>query len=592
MNAAGDNTLVRLLARRVAQTPAAVAYRIENRAGGWDALSWGDFGARVARLRRSLQAAGLRRGDRLALIAPVSFEWETLHHAALALGAVVVGLDGHDLPERIAAMADVADITAWAVTQTRPLAQLSADRRGRARLLIALAALDGHGLDGLPPARRWDELLAPARDGGDDAADAAVDTGAGAPAPGDEATVIFTSGTTGAPKGIAYSHGQLCLAVDRIGEAYSFAGAQSRLLCWLPLSNLFQRIVNLAAMRQGAATSLLADPRRVMEVVAQVEPEIFIGVPRFYEKLYEGIRANIAAQPAWRRRIANWAWDVGRRAAAGPQGSRAPSALARRLAERLVLARVRAVMGTRLRCMVSGSAPMPRLLLDELRALGWLVLEAYGLSENVMPMAMNRLDDYRLGSVGRPMPGNEIVVDAEGAIKVRGAGLFRGYLGDAGPAPFDAEGYYATGDLGAIDADGYLRLTGRSGDLIKTSTGRRVAPAGIEARLGGLPGIDQVMVVGNGRKGLVALCTCSGADDAAARATREFALRARVATLGEHERPLAVALLRRPFSIDAGELTPNLKLRRAAIEQRHAALIQSAYERADSSPAGAGLPIV
>lgn len=586
MNATGADTVVRLLAQRVAQTPGAVAYRIENAAGGWDELSWGEFGTRVARLRRALRAAGLRRGDRLAVIAPVSFEWETLHHAALALGAVVIGMDGHDLPERIAVMADLADVSAWAVASAKPLARLSAARRGRARLLIALAPLEGAAVEGLPPATGWDDLFA--------AADAAADAGAPDrdPEPGDEATVIFTSGTTGAPKGIAYSHGQICLAVARIGEAFSFAGPESRLLCWLPLSNLFQRIVNLSAVRQGSATSLLADPRRVMEVVAKVEPEIFIGVPRFYEKLYDGIRTQIAAQPAWRRRIANWAWDVGRRAAAERPRRSAPATLAQRLAERAVLARVRAVMGTRLRCMVSGSAPMPRLLLDEFGALGWLVLEAYGLSENVVPMAMNRVDDYRHGSVGRPMPGNEIVIDGDGAVKVRGAGLFGGYLGEPAPPPFDADGYYRTGDLGRFDDDGYLYLSGRSGDMIKTSTGRRIAPAGIEARLSGLPGIDQVMVVGNGRKGLVALCTCVGGDDAPARARRELALRQRIATLGEHERPIAVALLHRPFSIDEGELTSNLKLRRAVIEQRHAALLESAYERADRGPAGADLPIV
>ena len=182
-------------------------------------------------------------------------------------------------------------------------------------------------------------------------------------------------------------------------------------------------------------------------------------------------------------------------------------------------------------------------------------------------MAMNRPDDFRLGPVGRPLPGNGSVITENSEITVRGPGLF-GYLGEEDHRRLDSDGFYHTGDLGGFDQDGYLSVSGRSDDMFKTSTGRRVAPAGIKARLRSVFGIDQAVLVGSGRKCLVALCTCMTArPDEQTLACSERELRERVAAMGDHERPRAIALIELPFSIERGELTANLKLRRAAIEQ-------------------------
>jgi long-chain acyl-CoA synthetase len=238
--------------------------------------------------------------------------------------------------------------------------------------------------------------------------------------------------------------------------------------------------------------------------------------------------------------------------------------------DRTVLRRIRRIMGDRLRCMVTGSAPIPKHLLEEFHALGWLVLEAYGLSENVLPMAMNRPDDFRLGTVGRPLQGNEIAVTEDSEIWVRGPGLFAGYVGDANPRPLDSDGFYRTGDLGRFDKDGYLIVSGRSDDMIKTSTGRRVAPASVEAELRSVSGIDQAVIFGAGRKCLWPLCTCVPAHPhEAASVGLERELRERVARMSENARPRGIALLDLPFSIEQGELTSNLKLKRAVIESRH-----------------------
>lgn len=562
-------TVPQLLALRAHESPHAEAFRIEAQDGHWSTVTWHDFAAQVNRLSGALAASGLRHGDRFALIAPVSLQWELLHHAALRLGAVVIGMDAHDLPQRLADMAAQARVNAFAVSSPHVLSGLDAGHFEDARFILRLG--DMPRLDIPCHQFDWSELLS-------NQPDTPPDGPGGSAAADDDATIIFTSGTTGRPKGIPYTHRQLLLAINAICDAFSFVGKDGRSLCWLPLSNLFQRMVNLASMRNGVVTYLLDDPRRVMDVVAQASPDVFIGVPRFYEKLYDGIRQKLEAMPAPSRFLATRAWRLGGVVSRlGQEGRPAPPSLRllHAVADRLILRRIRSIMGDRLRCMVTGSAPMPLHLLTEFHALGWVILEAYGLSENVMPMAMNRLDAFRFGTVGRPMPGNEIDISPEGVVRVRGEGVFRGYLGDEAASPLDSEGFYTTGDLGRFEPDGYLRLIGRASELIKTSTGRRIAPAPIEALLRSVPGVDQAVVVGNGRKGLAALCTLteSPLNDSSLR----LALRAQLRTLAEHERPLAIALLNRPFSVDTGELTPSLKVRRDVVEARHAGLIESLY---------------
>ncbi|MBZ8138328.1 long-chain fatty acid--CoA ligase [Rubrivivax gelatinosus] len=574
-------TLPSLLAERAATSPSATAYLQRDGAGRWLPLTWQEFADQVDRLSRALTAAGLRRGDRLALIAPVSLKWELLHHAALAVGAAVVGLDAHDLPRRIADMAEQSDVTAFVVADPAVLSGLDERRLASARFVLLLEPAGQVPASIAERALNWDTLLAATT------AAATAEAQIAPVAPEDIATIIFTSGTTGQPRGIAYTHGQVCLAVDEICATFSFIGDTSRLLCWLPLSNLFQRIVNLAATKQGAATYLLSDPRQVMQAVSEVAPDIFVGVPRFFEKLLEGVRAGIKSQPPLRRWIAERSWALGRQFSEHKLRGTQPTLTLRLLhglADRWVLRQIRSVMGHRLRLMVTGSAPIGAQSLHEFHALGWLVLEAYGLSENIVPIAMNRPDDFCFGTVGRPVASNEVVLAEDGAVKVRGPGLFRGYVGGTGPGPFDAEGFYTTGDLGAWDTKGHLRLIGRSGDLFKTSTGRRIAPAHVEATLRQLPGVDQALVVGAGRKYPVALLTVGGRLGQEARDRLDRALERCRSELAEHECPRGVVLLERPFGIEQGELTPNLKLRRAAIEALHAPAIDALYERLDARP--------
>jgi long-chain acyl-CoA synthetase len=251
------------------------------------------------------------------------------------------------------------------------------------------------------------------------------------------------------------------------------------------------------------------------------------------------------------------------------------------IADRAVLRRLRAVMGDRLQCMVTGSAPTPLHLLEEFHALGWLVLEAYGMSENVMPMAMNLPARFRLGTVGVVTPGNEIAIAPNSEVSVRGPGVFSRYVNASSTPPRGPGSYHFTGDLGALDDDGFLRLRGRTADFLKTSTGRRVSPEPIEATLRKSPGVDQVVVVGHGRKQIAAIVTLSTSDlpTGDAREALEHQLRLHIAKLAAAEQPAVVIVSERALAVERGELTANLKVRRAQVESNYSEALGRAFSR-------------
>jgi long-chain acyl-CoA synthetase len=412
--------------------------------------------------------------------------------------------------------------------------------------------------------------------------------------------IVFTSGTTGEPKGIAYTHRQTCGAVASILRAFPDIEPGSRLACWLPLANLFQRMINLCAIGRSAQTFYVEDPKSVMQHVPRIAPHLFIGVPRFYEKLYAGIQSAIDAGPDWRRRLADWAISAGDRDARARRGSArlgAGGRIAAAVAERLVLRPLRRrIMGGNLRFFISGSAPMPVWLLERFHAFGFPILEAYGLSESIVPVAANRPENFRFGTVGLPLASTEVRLADDGELLLRGPGVFRAYLGDA-VERVDADGFLASGDYATIDGDGFITLTGRKSDLFKTSTGRRIAPAGIEGQLRRIPYVEHAIVFGANRPVVVALLVVSAEalgtrldgrsmiqeTTGCAAAVRED-IAAAVTELASWQRPAGIVLITHPLSIDDGFLTPNLKLRRSRIEQAFAGHLDALYEMLAAAP--------
>lgn len=565
------DTLPSLLAERAQGTPASPAQWALGQNGAWRATSWRDYFNAASRAASLLRGLGLKPGDHIGIMAPSRVEWDIAQMGALAAGATVVGIDMHEHDARLAEMLDMTHLTALVVSEESVLARLPVATRHRLRFVISLAPVAGAS-----GAVHWDTLMERAFAGAEWVNHASPD---------DHALIVFTSGTTGAPKAIAYTHRQVCLACDAILEAFSDIEAGSRLACWLPLSNLFQRMINFCAIARGGETYYVADPRDIMRHVPRIAPQVFLAVPRFYEKFHAGIQERVQSGPRWRRRLFDMAMDNARTlAVARHTGSR--RSLLRRLThallDALVLRRVRAVLGGHIRFLVSGSAPMPNWLLENFDALGMPVYEAYGMSENIVPISANRPGAVKPGSVGKPLRHNRIRIAEDGELLVRGPGVFSGYLGEP-PAARTADGYFPSGDYAQQDVHGFITLTGRKSEIFKTSTGRRIAPVGIENRITRLPYVEQAVVIGANQPLLIAIAWIAsdrfvaegGLLQAAVRIRAD--VRAAVAELPDYQQPAGLILSGRMPAIGRGEMTSNLKLRRKQIETNYAAEIEQLY---------------
>lgn len=570
----GD-TLPATLAARSAATPEQAAFWSRDDDGHWSPTRWAEVHLRVRRLAWQLRLLGIEHGDRVALVLPTTPDWEYAQHAVLAAGGVVVGLDANETDANLRHMLQTVQPCAL-IVETRAIGDRlrALTPGGMPRLIVD----EGEpGRDGL----RLDELLARPMPATTDLPAAAAS---------DLATIIFTSGSTGQPKGIAYTHAQLVLVGRAILEQFPSIDEGARLACWLPLSNLFQRIINLCALICGAQSWFVRHPAQIMERLPEIQPSLFVGVPRFFEKLHAGLIAELDARPAPVRAIAHAAWRLACEVRATERAGRpAPplrSAIAW-LADHLVLSRIRAAMGPNLQFMVSGSAPIPVWLLERFHGLGWLVLEAYGTSENALPIALNTPAAYRFGTVGRPLGQNTLVIAADGEILVRGPTVFSGYWGtDPADSGIDDAGFLHTGDLGSMDESGFLALTGRKSELFKTSTGRRIAPASIEALIKRVPAVEHAVLVGRSRPFPVAIVDLAlpPAADAAGSGDRQGWLEAlgnRILAACRHlppyQRPAAILVSPTPFSVDGGQLTANQKLRRQHIEALFARELDALY---------------
>lgn len=545
-------TIPLLLAGRAGGTPDAVACYHRGPHGVWVPSAWRELAADVRRTAASLRAAGVRKGDRVAVTGRTGREWWLTELAILSAGAVVVGIDPHAPREQAAFVLGHAGARFLVADTQQNLERIPAEARGG---LAAVAVWGGAAGRGDAPA--WEtpdryEVPGPTVGSAEE------------PSGADTATLVYTAGTTGTSKGIAYTHRHLLAACRAVTGTYPQLRAGDTTVCWLPMAHLFQRMLNLWAVAAGMTTYFVDDPRSVADSLRSVRPSFFAAVPRFYEKFAQNLRSH--PDPASAARDST---------------------------------------GGNVKFMLTGTAPLPRWVGEFLHSAGLLVLEAYGVTEDTIPLAANRVDACRFGSVGRPCAGNELRLDpADGEVLVRGEGVFDGYYKEEVRPPhlFTADGFYRTGDLGAWDADGFLYLVGRKAEVIKTSTGRRVSPARVEAVYAQSPYIDHVVVFGHGRAELVALVTLKAdAAEAALRAdptasgtgradaVREL-IRGELHRLGRalpaFERVRRFDVLPEPLSVETGELTPTLKLYRGVIAARHAARIEGLYRDGPHPPSG------
>jgi long-chain acyl-CoA synthetase len=416
------------------------------------------------------------------------------------------------------------------------------------------------------------------------------------------ATIVYTSGTTGPPKGVVQTHGNhlsvleaaLPLGLVHEGEIDFF---------FLPLAHSFARFIEYCGLAAGSTTAFARSIDTLVEDLATASPNLVPAVPRIYEKVYARVLSAREGGNAIRRAIFDWAIGVGRtRSECESAGRPVPLwvSLANQVAHQLVFARIHAILGGNVRLMLSGGAPLAREIAEFFHAVGLLVLEGYGLTETTPVLTVNRPDRFRFGTVGLPLDCCELRIADDGEILARGANVAQGYHArpDATAEAWDAEGWFHTGDIGEFDADGFLRITDRKKDLLKTSGGKYIAPQKIENLLKLQPHVSQAVVIGDQRKYCVALLTLDADEmsrwakernlpggDPKTLATQPAVQQLLEAEVAEVNRHLAsfesikyFRILPHDFTPETGELTPSLKVKRKVVAERYRDTIEEMYQ--------------
>jgi long-chain acyl-CoA synthetase len=396
--------------------------------------------------------------------------------------------------------------------------------------------------------------------------------------------LIYTSGTTGPPKGCMLTHRNLVTAAIRVVEGMHQTG--DVVLLFLPLAHSYGRLAHQAASHRGATVALVADVARVPEALAAVRPTVLPAVPRVYEKVHANTLGEIERAGGLQRRIGLWALGVGARTSrARREGSRVGGMLAlqQRIADRLVFGKVRERLGGRLRVGVSGAAPLSTEVIEFFHALGVPVIEGYGLTETASSATVNEPGDFRIGTVGRPVEGAEVRLAEDGEILIRSDSVFAGYYKepDATAEALTGDGWLRTGDVGEIDDEGFLRITDRKKDLIITAGGKNIAPQNLENALKASRFVSQALVVGDRRPYVTALVTLDEAELPSGGREPQEIVQALVDDVNRDrtrvEQIKRFAILPRDFSLEEGEVTPTLKLRRRIIHEHFADEIERLY---------------
>jgi long-chain acyl-CoA synthetase len=554
----------------LAQGSTTPAY-LEEHGEGWREVSWQEAAERVEALARALLAHGVGRGDAVAVIARTRLEWVLLDWAVMSIGAVVVGI----YPT------STAKESAYILAHSQSVLAFAEDEAQREKLASVHAETPA-----LRELFRFDELPALEAEGRAHAAahPDVLDETAGAIQEEDLATLIYTSGTTGPPKACMLTHKNLVTAAVRVRT--NLEDGSDVVLLFLPLAHTFGRLVHQAAAYYGSTVAFVAEATRVAEALGAVRPTILPAVPRIYEKIHAGVLDQIESGGGAKRTLGLWALGVGARASRLRRaGQQVPPLLSlqRRAADRLVFAKVRHKLGGRVRVGVSGAAPLGIDVLEFFDSLGMLVIEGYGLTETASSLTVNDPDDFRFGTVGHAIEGTEIRLDEDGEILVRSDTVFSGYYKDpeATAAAFTDDGWFRTGDVGELDADGFLKITDRKKDLIISAGGKNIPPQNLENALRSSRVVSQALVVGDRRPYVVALITVDHAEiEASGRDPRELVQeivddvnRDRVRV----EQIKRFAILPRDFTQEDGEVTPTLKLRRKIVHEHFADTIEELY---------------
>ena len=558
-------------------------------------ISTAEFKNRVRELSLGLGELGLRPGDKVVILSENRPEWVMTDFAVLCAGGVTVPIYTSLLPDQIAFI--IADAEAKIVVcSNRELwlkVEAVRDRLPRLEHAVLIEEEEPAGVWGFSEVAARGRRKADANPG-------LFERAAEAVRPGDLASIIYTSGTTGTPRGVMLSHANFCSNVESLAASIDFNHTDTA-LSFLPLSHVLERTGTFFLLAVGASIAYAERVETMSENIYEVKPTIVIGVPRFFEKIYAKVMDNVLASSALKRRIFFWAVKVGKDwANRTVNGQPIPRRLkaARSLAGRLVYHKIVNRTGGRVRYFICGGAPLSKDLAEFFFAMGLFILPGYGLTETAPVLTANLLGRYRFGTVGKALPNIDLRIEPDGEILARGPNVMLGYYkNEAETMAVLQDGWLRTGDIGFLDADGFLTITDRKKDLIVTSGGKNVAPQPIEILLQANPFIQTAVVVGAARKFISALIVpdfeklegYARANAVPFRDRAELCRREEIVAfllaevqratpgLASYERVKKIAVLERDFELEAGEMTPTLKVRRTIVEQKYKPVIDALY---------------
>lgn len=564
--------------------------------GFWEDLSWNLTAEKVRQMAAGLSELGASKGSRIGILSKNRHEWFLADFGILAAGAVSVPIYPTLLAPDIGYILNHCEAEILFVEDTQQLQKIQTVRRQLPKLKKIVSfeptprSADTIELEDLKNiGRRW------LRKG------ESVEAKASSIAPEDLATLVYTSGTTGPPKGSRILHKNILSVCRSLEQVFPFEEGDVH-LSYLPLAHVYERIGgHFFVMYAGGVISYARSFESLIEDAQVVKPTIFLGVPRVFEKMAQRMNEQLEQSSPLKRSLVRWAQDIGKHCIPYlQQGAPLPPLLRAQslLAEQLVYQKLRNVLGGKVRTLISAAAPLSPEIQTFFHSLGFTLLEGYGLTETTAPATLNLPGAYKIGTVGKPLPGVEIKIARDSEILIRGENVFGGYFQDPASSKEALKGgWLHTGDLGQLDAEGFLTITDRKKDILITAGGKNIAPQNIENRLKAHPLISQAVVLGDRKPYLVALLALSEEEltkraqengwrekDPAELVQREE-IRKEVAELlaqvnsqlARYETIKKYELLPRDFSVESGELTPTLKVKRRIVNERFQDLIQRMY---------------
>jgi long-chain acyl-CoA synthetase len=579
--------LLPLAARAYGDTPA-VRCKDGDR---WVDRSFSEVQEIVRPLALGLAELGVVKGDRVSILGNTRPEWTYFDFAALSIGATVVPIYQTNSPEECRYVLENSDAKVVVVEDDEQLEKIRQVRdqlpqleqivrmTGSSEDAISMEDLGAKGAGG--DQARWESLYS-------------------AVTPADICTFIYTSGTTGPPKGCIISHGNYRAMLDMVNETSVIEGEDVTYL-YLPLAHSFALLIQLGSFDLGATIAYWErDPLKIMPNLAELKPTYFPSVPRIFEKIYTAANSGMEKEGGLKKAIFHWAIGVGAKMREVERGGRKPGFLLARqykFADEKVLSKIRNLFGGKLRLAVSGAAPINPEILRFFDAAGVLVLEGWGMTETSTAATISSPDDFKVGTIGKPFPGCEVRIAEDGEILVKGPNVFQGYhKNEEATRETIVDGWLHTGDIGEIDSDGFIKITGRKKDIIITAGGKNITPANLEADIKQHPLVSQCVVVGDRQPYLVALVTLdpeeaaayakeNGLDESpeqlAANADVKASIEAHVEEINKNyarvEQVKKIAILKQDLSQESGELTPTLKVKRAVVTSKHEAEVEALY---------------